>query len=124
MNHKVVETPEEASAMAINAGMDLFCIGLMTIRRKKIVWRWIKGGVERGLLTEEKINDSLKRLFTARFRLGMFDSPELVPYAQIPIEKNDCEEHRALALRAARESILLLKNENNILPLNKNVKSI
>jgi beta-glucosidase len=123
-HHKVVETPEEASAMAINAGMDLFCIGIMSTRKKKVVWRWIKGAVERGLLTEDKINESLKRLFTARFRLGMFDPPELVPYAQIPIEKNDCEDHRALALRAARESIVLLKNESNILPLNNGFKSI
>ncbi len=123
-NHKVVETPEEASAMAINAGMDLFCIGLITVRKKRVVWKWIKGAVDKGLLTEEKIDESLKRLFTARFRLGMFDPPELVPYAQIPFEKNDCEEHRALALRAARESIVLLKNDNNILPLNKNMKSI
>jgi len=123
-NHKVVETPEEASAMAINAGMDLFCIGLITVRKKKVVWKWIKGAVDRGLLTEEKIDESLKRLFTARFRLGMFDPPELVPYAQIPFEKNDCEEHRALALRAARETIVLLKNQNNILPLDKSIKSL
>ena len=124
-HHKVFETPEDASAMAINAGMDLFCIGLMTVRKKKVVWSWIKGAVNRGLLTEDTINESMKRLFMARFRLGMFDPPEMVKYAQIPFEKNDCEEHRALALRAARESIVLLKNENNVLPLDKKkVKSI
>jgi beta-glucosidase len=54
----------------------------------------------------------------------MFDPPELVPYAQISFEKNDCREHRALALRAARETIVLLKNQNNILPLDKNIKSL
>jgi len=54
----------------------------------------------------------------------MFDPPEIVPYAQIPFEVNDCEKHRDLARKAARESIVLLKNENNILPLNKNIKSI
>jgi len=56
-------------------------------------------------------------VFTARFQLGMFDPPEQVAYAQIPISKNDAPEHRALALRTAQESIVLLKNENQRLPL-------
>ncbi|MHA1489633.1 MAG: glycoside hydrolase family 3 C-terminal domain-containing protein [Promethearchaeota archaeon] len=123
--HKVVETGIEAAAMAINAGCDLFCsIGIFTKKRKRIKWDWIKGAVEKGLLSEDTINKSIKRLFEARFRLGMFDPPKIVPFARIPYEVNDCEEHRNLALKAARETIVLLKNENNILPLNKDVKSI
>src|SRR5947209_2295506 len=61
---------------------------------------------------------------TARFRLGMFDPPEAVPYARIPFSENDSEAHRALALKAARESMVLLKNENHTLPLKKDIKTI
>ncbi|MGC9358676.1 MAG: glycoside hydrolase family 3 C-terminal domain-containing protein, partial [Anaerolineae bacterium] len=66
----------------------------------------------------------VKRLFTARFRLGMFDPEEQVPYTQIPITVNDAPEHRALALQAARESIVLLKNEDALLPLRKDLESV
>ena len=123
-DHKLVETGGEAAAIAINAGCDLFCRTINIGKRGKKRWKWIKDAVEKGLLTEETIDISLKRLFMARFLLGMFDPPEIVPYAQIPYEVIDCEEHRNLALRAARESIVLLKNENDILPLDKNIKSI
>src|SRR5262249_4425336 len=80
--------------------------------------------VKQGLIAEEEINRAVKRLFEARFRLGMFDPPDLVPYAKIPFSANDSEEHRQLALQAARESIVLLKNENNIPPLRKDLRSI
>lgn len=66
----------------------------------------------------------MRRLFTARFKLGMFDPPELVKYAGIPFEVNDSPQHRQLSLRAAQESIVLLKNENNLLPLKKDLKRI
>ena len=72
-----------------------------------------------GLLTEADIDRSVKRLFTARFRLGMFDPPEQVSYAQIPYSVVDSPEHRALALEAARQSLVLLKNQGGLLPLNK-----
>jgi beta-glucosidase len=61
---------------------------------------------------------------TARFKLGMFDPPEMVPYAKIPYSENDSEAHRKLSLRAAHESIVLLKNDNNALPLKKDLKTI
>jgi beta-glucosidase len=80
--------------------------------------------VKQGLITEDEITISVKRLFTARFRLGMFDPPEIVKYARIPITENDSREHRALSLRAAHESIVLLKNSNNILPIKKGLKRI
>ncbi len=123
-HHKMVETGGEAAAMAINAGCDLFCRSIDPSVKKGKRWQWIKEAVEKGLLTEETVDKSVKRLFTARFLLGMFDPPEMVPYAQIPFEVNDCEEHRALATQAARESIVLLKNEGDFLPLDKNIKSI
>ena len=72
--------------------------------------------VQGGYLREEELDTTLERLFTTRFRLGMFDPPESVPYAQIPNSVVDCPEHRALALQSARESIVLLKNDG-ILPL-------
>ncbi|MHA1844200.1 MAG: glycoside hydrolase family 3 C-terminal domain-containing protein [Promethearchaeota archaeon] len=123
--HKVVETPEEAAAMAINAGCELFCcVGIFTKKKKRIRWNWIQNAVEKGLLPEEIITKSVKRLFRARFKLGMFDPPEIVKYAKIPSEVIDCEKHRSLALKAARKSIVLLKNKNNLLPLKKNLESI
>jgi len=114
-HHKVVETPEEAAAMAVKAGCDLNCGN---------TYPSLVGAVEMRLISEETITESVIRLFTARFRLGMFDPPEMVKYARIPFEVNDCRAHRELALEAARESIVLLKNENDFLPLDKNIKSI
>jgi beta-glucosidase len=123
--HKLVGTGAEAAAMALNAGCDLFCcIGIRTKKKKKIRWEWIQTAIEEHLLTEKVIDKAVSRLFRARFLLGMFDPPELVPYTKIPYEVNDCKEHRSLALEAARESIVLLKNENNLLPLNKDIKTI
>lgn len=115
-NHKIVNTPIEAVALAIKAGTDLEC---GNIYDKAII-----DAVKMGYLTEDEIDKSLKRLFTARFKLGMFDPPELVSYTQIPIEINDSEEHRKLSVKAALESIVLLKNENNILPLKKDLRKI
>jgi beta-glucosidase len=123
--HKMVETAAEAAAMAINAGCDLFCqVMFANIRNKKRFWQWMIVAVAQNLLLEDTIDKSVKRLFMARFKLGMFDPLEVVQYQQIPFEANDSEDHRKLALEAARESIVLLKNENNILPLSKNIKSI
>jgi beta-glucosidase len=123
--HKVVGTGAEAAAMALNAGCDLFCcIGIRTKMRKKIRWEWIQHAIEEGFLKEKVIDETVSRLFRARFLLGMFDPPELVPYASIPYAVNDCEENRSLALEAARKTIVLLKNETNILPLSQDIKSI
>jgi beta-glucosidase len=123
--HKLVGTGAEAAAMAFNAGCDLFCcIGIRTKKKKRIRWNWIQTAINEGLLTENVIDQAIYRLFRARFLLGMFDPPELVPYAAIRIEINDCEAHRSLALEAARKTIVLLKNENSLLPLNKEITSI
>ncbi|HWF89059.1 MAG TPA: glycoside hydrolase family 3 C-terminal domain-containing protein, partial [Pyrinomonadaceae bacterium] len=113
--HKFVQTAEEASALAVKRGTDLECGDS---------YKALVNSVKQGLISEGEIDRALKRLFEARFRLGMFDPPELVPYAKIPFSVNDSAEHRQLALEAARESIVLLKNENNILPLRKDLKSI
>ncbi len=113
--HKYVETPEEAAAAAVKAGCDLNC---------GEIYQHLCNAVEMGLISEETVNRSLKRLLLTKFRLGMFDPPEAVPYAQIPIEVNDCPEHRALALESARQSIVLLKNEGSLLPMSKDLKCI
>jgi beta-glucosidase len=110
-NHKIVPTPEEAAALAVKAGTDLEC-GKTYLSLKK--------AIEKNLITEKEIDVAVKRLFTARFRLGMFDKPETDKYANIPYSVVDNEEHKQLALEAAHKSIVLLKNENNILPLKKN----
>jgi beta-glucosidase len=113
--HNFSKTAEEASALAVKRGTDLECGDS---------YKALVNAVKQGLISEAEIDRAVKRLFDARFRLGMFDPPELVPYSKIPFSENDSPEHRRLALDAARESIVLLKNENNTLPLRKNLKSI
>jgi beta-glucosidase len=114
-HHKVVETPEAAAALAVKHGCELNCGS---------VYPALLEAVAHGLISEETIARAVERLFTSRFRLGMFDPPEQVPYTQIPYEIVDSPEHQVLALQAARESIVLLKNEGGLLPLTKNLTSI
>jgi beta-glucosidase len=113
--HLFVKTPEEASALAVKRGTDLECGD---------VYGALVAAVKQGRISEGEIDTAVKRLFEARFRLGMFDPPESVKYAQIPFSANDAPEHRRLALEAARESIVLLKNERSTLPLRKDLKSV
>src|SRR5215217_7021395 len=113
--HDFVKTAEEASALAVKRGTDLECGDS---------YKSLVSAVKQRLISEAEIDRALKRLFEARFRLGMFDPPEMVPYSKIPFSTNDSPEHRQLALDAARESIVLLKNENNTLPLRRELKSI
>lgn len=115
-NHHYVKTPEEACALAVKAGCDL-----------NGGWQYnphLRTAVAKGLITEQEIDVALRRLFRILFRLGMFDPAERVPYASIPPEVNDCAAHRALARRAACESIVLLKNEGGLLPLRLDLKRI
>jgi beta-glucosidase len=113
--HKYKATAAEASAVAVKAGTDLTCGN---------EYRALPEAVKNGLISEAEIDRSLERLFVARFKLGMFDPPERVPFSKIPYSVNDSTEHRQVALQAARESIVLLKNENNVLPLKNSVKKI
>ena len=112
-HHQVTNTPAESAALAVNKGCDLECGNQ---------YSHLMIAVEQGLISEEAITTAVTRLFEARFRLGMFDPPEMVPYARIPYEVNDCAEHRELARQVARESMVLLKNEGNLLPLRKDLK--
>jgi beta-glucosidase len=113
--HTIVASPMEASVLAVKAGCDLTCGN---------EYESLVEAVSRGLITESTIDLSVRRLMEARFRLGMFDPPGSVRYAQIPFAENDTPEHSRLALTVAQESIVLLKNSNNTLPLRKDLKSI
>jgi beta-glucosidase len=113
--HNFKQTEEAGVAVAVQAGTDLTC---------GYEYRALPAALKRGLITEAEIDTAVKRLFEARFRLGLFDPPESNPYARIPLAVNDSAANRELAARAARESIVLLKNERNALPLNKEIGSI
>ncbi len=113
--HRVVETPAEAAAMGVATGTDLNC---------GVTYDSLAVAVQQGLLSERQLGVSLRRLLRARFKLGMFDPPERVPFATIPFHVNDSEEHRALALETTRKSIVLLKNEGGLLPLGRALSTI
>jgi len=115
-SHKYTSTPEEAVTLAVKAGCDLNCGSYYE--------KYLYSNVEKGLVTEDLIDRSVKRLFMARFRLGLFDPPEMVPYSNLPYATVCSRENRELARKAACESIILLKNENNLLPLKRDIKSI
>ncbi|MGP0018438.1 MAG: glycoside hydrolase family 3 C-terminal domain-containing protein [Candidatus Sulfotelmatobacter sp.] len=121
--HKFVKSQAEAAAAAIKTGMDNECADFFTITKDDHDYRPFVDAVKQGLLTEADLDLSLRRLFTARMRLGMFDPPEKVPYALTPESEIDSAAHRELALKAARESMVLLKNDG-VLPFAAGVKKI
>jgi beta-glucosidase len=114
-NHKVTRSAEESAAMALNAGCDLNC---------GCTYPMLKVSHKLGLVSEETIDVSLTRLLETRFKLGMFDPPEQDPYAKLGRDSINCDAHRKLAREAAEKSIVLLKNEGNLLPLNGDPKTI
>ncbi|MBE3085624.1 MAG: glycoside hydrolase family 3 C-terminal domain-containing protein [Bacteroidetes bacterium] len=113
--HKVVATAAEAAALGVRSGTDLECAS---------VYRNLKEAVNLNLITETEIDVAVKRLFIARFKLGMFDPPEMVEYSKIPFSVLDSEKNKALAKETALKSIVLLKNEKNLLPLKKSIGTV
>ena len=113
--HHFATDNEHGSALAVKAGTDTTCGNEYAALVK---------AVHDGLIEEAQIDTAVKRLFTARFRLGMFDPPASVSFNKIPFSENDSPQHRQLALLAARESMVLLKNQNQVLPLKSNIKTI
>jgi beta-glucosidase len=115
-NHKTHPDAASASADAVLHGTDIDC---GTDAYKSLVQ-----AVKQGKITEAQIDVSLKRLFMIRYRLGMFDPVSMVKYAQTPASVLESPAHKAHALKMARQSIVLLKNENHTLPLSKKIKKI
>ena len=107
--HRYVNTPEEAAAAAVKAGCDLCCGG---------DYNALVRAVQQGLITEKEIDAALYHTLWTRFRLGLFDPAEKVPYSKYSIKDNDSLEHRQVALEIARQSLVLLKNDG-ILPLDR-----
>ncbi len=119
-NHKYTQTSEAAASASIKAGCDLNCC-IDECEEPRIA---VKKAIACGLLSEEDINIAVKRLFMTRMKLGMFDPPSKVKYSKIKYSVVDSTKHRALAHKAAQESIVLLKN-NGLLPLNiKKIKTV
>jgi beta-glucosidase len=114
-HHETSAGPTEASAAAVITGTDLEC-------GKE--YKTLSEAVQKGLISEEKINGSLLRLLTARFELGLFDPDSLVYWTKIPLEVVESPVHQAKALEMARKSIVLLSNKNQTLPLSKSIRKI
>ncbi len=113
--HELVATPEEAAALGIRSGLEINC---------GRTYAALFNAVHQGLVSEAQVDEALRRAFLTRFRLGMFDPPEQVRWARIPYSVNQSPAHDALALEAARKSIVLLKN-SGVLPLDRSkVKTI
>lgn len=113
------KTHKDSTSSAIDAvihGTDVEC--------GRTVYLALIDAVKRGLIKESQLDVSLRRLFTIRYRLGMFDPVSMVKYAQTPFSVLESDAHKAHALKMAQQSIVLLKNQNNVLPLSKKVKKI
>ncbi|MCW3785254.1 glycoside hydrolase family 3 protein [Plebeiibacterium sediminum] len=109
--HHIAKSKPEAAAIGVKGGCDLNCGSY---------YKSLGKAVEEGLITEEQIDVALRRILLARFKMGMFDPDEEVPFSKIPIGVVCSDANTTLARKAAQESIVLLKNSNNILPLSKN----
>jgi len=114
-NHKVTEDAAESAALAVKIGCDLNC---------GATYAYLGKAIERGLIAEADVDRSLARTLATRFKLGMFDPPEQVPYASIPMSVVGCEAHCQLAREAAAKSVVLLKNQDRTLPIRDTVRSI
>ncbi|HET6312954.1 MAG TPA: glycoside hydrolase family 3 N-terminal domain-containing protein [Chloroflexia bacterium] len=113
--HGAAPDAASAAALALKRGCDLECGG---------TYRHLGEALERGLVTMDDIDRALSRVLATRFKLGMFDPPEQVPYASTPLSVVGSEAHRALSYEAAVKSVVLLKNRNNILPLSPDVRTM
>ena len=119
MGHHYAADMPHAAAVSLKAGTDIECV-----YGPGQAFPQLGDAVHQQLVTEADLDQALRRLFRARFDLGMFDPPESYAFGRIPLTENNSPEHRALALQAARESMVLLKNKDGALPLKTGVKRI
>ncbi|WP_096085013.1 glycoside hydrolase family 3 C-terminal domain-containing protein [Agaribacterium haliotis] len=111
--HKYKKTEAEAAAVALQTGVNLNC---------GFTYPALADALKQGLIDEKLIDEKLQELLMIRFRLGFFDKPESNPYNDVSIDVVNSQEHIALAREVAQKSIVLLKNDNNTLPLKKDIK--
>jgi len=117
--HHYAPDMAHAAAAALKAGTDIECgFG------QGQAYPALVDAVHQKLVTEAELDNALRRLFRARFKLGMFDPPSSYVYGQIPFSEDNSPEHRQLSLKAARESIVLLKNADHTLPLKADIAKI
>ena len=114
-HHSTHTDAASAAADAVISGTALECGGSL---------HTLKEAVEKGIITEDKINESVFRLLRAKFQLGLFDNDSIVEWAQIPYSVVNSPKHQAKALEMAQKSIVLLSNKNNTLPLSKSLGKI
>jgi beta-glucosidase len=113
--HKIVKNAPEAAALALNTGCNLNCGS---------TYPQLMNSIAAGLTTEAMLDANLRELLPTRFKLGLFDPPGTTPFDQIGTEVIGCDKHINLSREAAVKSIVLLKNKDSVLPLNKDVASI
>jgi len=113
--HHYTAGPIETAALAIKNGLDLSC---------GCTFEHLGEALEQGLISQADIDLALSRVLTTRFKLGIFDPPDRVPYAATPMSVVGSKKHRNLAYRAALQSAVLLKNRNKVLPIGPQVNSI
>lgn len=107
--HKIEDNQLNAAVVALKSGVNLNC---------GYLYKYLPEAVEEALINETEINQALKPLLLTRFKLGLFDSDEIVPFSKISVDVVNSEKHKLLAYEAAAKSVVLLKN-NGVLPLNK-----
>lgn len=118
MYHNTTNDAVESAALALQRGCDLGC------EQGCDVFSEIPEAIRRGLISEADVDRSLERTLATRFKLGVFDPPEDVPFTSISTDVVACQEHRELAYRTATESVVLLKNKDNILPIKPSTEKI
>ncbi len=114
--HKITKEPVESVSLAVNNGCDLNCGNL---------FGFLLQAVEENMVSEETITEAVERLYTTKYKLGLFDEAIKVPFSNISYDVVDCQEHKEINLEVAKKTLVLLKNKDSILPLNnKKYKSV